>query len=122
MNENNLKQSIVKIAEEDRQEKINLMDKDPSTIMVNPDEKRYILLMIIENDISEEEKIFEVITGRVNAYNYLKDMIECMNIYESKIMGGNVSYNDAISVYDFMSWCQYNELVKRDGFDIEDYS
>lgn len=122
MNENNLKQSIVKIAEEDRQEKINLMEKDPSKIMVNPvKEKRYILLMVTQNDNEEEEKLFEVITGRENAYNYLKNMIECMDIHESKVMGGTVSYDDALSVYQFMSWCQSNGLIECDGFDIEDY-
>lgn len=84
-------------------------------------EKNYLMLFYATIDKGEEEKVFEIVTGREAAYEYIKSMIECIDIHKSKVLVDTVCFKDAASVYEFMKYIRDNNFF-GDSFDIEDYN
>jgi hypothetical protein len=61
-------------------------------------------------------------TGRTEAYNYIKDNILLIGFDpdQSLVLTENVPYKDAKTVTQFIQYLQ-NGLVEEDEFNIEDY-
>lgn len=96
---------------------IELLDEN-SKREKNPEEKQYLLLYYGTFD-NEEVKSFEIREGRTATYVMIKDMIDYIDIYDSKVIVESVPFNEGVSVYQFM---KYMENFFSDGFDIEDYN
>lgn len=87
---------------------------------IRPEDKTYVILYYMTIDTGEDIKSFEVVTGRENAYEYIKGIVEYLDIHESKIMVDNIPYSKAISIYEFMKLMSNHFF--EDSFDIEDYN
>ena len=86
-----------------------------------PDKREYlVLLSYYDESISNT---YQGIVGRQNVFDYIKSIVEEINIQESLILAETVEFKNAINIYDFMKECILNNAVKNDdGFDIEDYN
>lgn len=91
---------------------------DESKKKKSPEKRTYVILYYAHED-GDDIKSFEVIIGRTNTREFIKNMIECLNIHESKILVDTIPYEEALSVYEFM---KAMEIHYSDGFDIEDYN
>lgn len=123
MSDKKLINPIVIMGENEKQEEIKRiqreMAEDPAApLSIHPEEKEYLLLYTGEYE-GEEIKSYEFIKGRTNIYEFIKNMIECIDIHESLVLSESVKISDAISVYKFMK--TFEEYFK-DSFDIEDYN
>lgn len=85
-----------------------------------PKVKTYLVLYIGTDEDGKDIKSFEAIKGRKETFDFIKGMVEYIDIHESKVLTDNVSYNDAASVYDFMKYV--SSIIEEDSFDIEDYN
>lgn len=94
--------------------------RDEVKQQIRPEDKTYIILYYMTIDTGEDIKSFEVVTGRKNAYEYIKGIVEYLDIHDSKVMVDNVPYAKAISVYEFMKLMSNHFM--EDSFDIEDYN
>lgn len=79
----------------------------------NPEEKIYLICIS-----GHSEDMWNIVTGRTEAYNYIKDIIEDINFEESFILVENCTLNQRKSIYAFMKYC---ESFFEDSFDIDDY-
>ena len=85
-----------------------------------PKKKTYIVLYIGTDEDGKDIKSFEVIEGRKETFDFIKGIVEYIDIHESKVLTDNVSYSDAASIYDFMKYV--SSIIEEDSFDIEDYN
>lgn len=111
----------------------------------DPDEKVYLLLLTMYEDISESEKSLPdytykewcIKTGRQNTYDYLKDLLkhEAIDPNESFIIVGSgdtdqvgndsVSFESkAITIFRFMKimFDEHRVLDDGEGFDIDEWN
>lgn len=95
--------------------KVNDEEKE---ILLQKINTRYLILYYLEED-GKELQNFEIIKGRINAYTFLKDLVEVIDLKESKVLTDNVPLKDAISVYEFMK--HVSELIEDETFNIDDY-
>ena len=88
----------------------------------DPAEKQYILLMKCE-DQDGEYYVWEAMQGRSNAYQYIIDNIDDMNINpeESFVLVETVPYKDALTITAFVKYLQNAEFVDPNELDIESY-
>lgn len=86
-----------------------------------PKEKEYLILIVGTDENGDEFKDFEFISGRDNAYFYIKGLVENIDLYESKIIAANDIVNNAKPVVKFMKYCIDEGLIEDPGFDITDY-
>lgn len=91
---------------------------DKSNEVKDPEERKFILLYYTMID-GEEDKSFEEIIGRTKLREFIINMIECLDIHESKILADGVPFDECLTVYEFM---KAMEIHYNDGFDIEDYN
>lgn len=87
----------------------------------NPEERQYIILY---STIGEDGHMWEAMTGRSTAYQWIVDNIEDCEIdpNQSFVLVDNVPYKDALTVTAFVRYLKNAELVSLfDGFDIDDY-
>lgn len=96
------------------------------------EEKKYLVLWVMNDDSSEYGNHFFIGTGRTETYYFLRDNISDIDIHNSYILvetkqtetKSNVrrwymtSIDKAITVYQFLKKVQDNY---HDGFDVEDY-
>lgn len=90
----------------------------------DPEDKLYLILIIGFNENGDEFRDFEWITGRTNAYEFIKDMVkeERADLFQSKIIVETQAIETAKTLVEFMRYCSDNGLVEVDsGFDIMDY-
>ena len=120
--EKNLINPIYFVDDKDKTEKglINPV-KFENQVKKGPESKKYLILFCFYS--SEEEgdnnRTYEIVTGRTNARQLIKNNIEDIDIHESKILVEGVVLEDMISIYEFM---KHIEINYSDGFDIEDYN
>ena len=76
--------------------------------------KEYLICITF---ISDGDYEWNIIKGRKNTYEYIKDMIEYIDVDESFVLVEHLTLDKRISVYKFMKYAQdsYN-----DGFDIDE--
>lgn len=85
-----------------------------------PTKKTYIVLYIGTDEEGKDLRSFEVIEGRKETFDFIKGMVEYLDIHESKVLTDNVAYKDAASIYEFMKYV--SSLLEGESFDIEDYN
>lgn len=110
---------------------INFIGKDDNNKLVNPiqfvdkedpEKRMYLVLYEGTDEEGNDLKSYEYIEGRTATFNFIKNMIDYIDICDSKVIAQNVKLIDAITVYQFMKHIQENELVKDIGsFDIDEY-
>lgn len=87
----------------------------------SPEEREYLLLLYVTDDSGDsDEQRFEIIIGREATYQYIKDMIDGMDINKSKVVVTDVALKDALTVYQFMILMK-NKYYMNDTFDIGEY-
>ena len=131
-NNKKLQPVMVKIKEEDKMMQAAKIEKGDLFISADygqPKDKTYIVLYLGTDEEGKDIKSFEVITGRKEAYTFIKNMIECLDIHESKVLLDPASYTDknnivgyeeSASIYEFMG--HVSQYMEEDSFDIEDYN
>lgn len=83
-----------------------------------PEEREYLVLLSFYN----EQNTFQGIVGRQDTFDYLKSIIETIDIGSSMVLAETVAFKDSITVYEFMKRCIEDGMVQNDdGFDIEEY-
>lgn len=94
-------------------------------LIANDDSVTKSYLLLLKNyDDDEEERDWQIVTGRQDAYEYLRRLIEAEAIIpdESYVLSGTTPFEEAITVYRFMRvMLDRNLVVEETGFDIEDY-
>lgn len=81
---------------------------------------KYLLLIKVPNS---DETFWEVIKGREEAYNYIKDNITIIDVDESFIVANKmkeINLDNMHSIYDFIKFVK-NENDIVDEFDPDDY-
>lgn len=101
-------------------DKTELIEPISFVSKLDPEERKYLILYFgTDPDNGDEIKSFEIITGRTATYEFIKNMIDSIDIHESKVMTTHdMTYDEAGSVYLFMKAMQQFFV---DGFDIADY-
>ncbi len=97
--------------------------KLPPAIIIegkDPEEKMYLVLYIGTDDEGNEIKSYEDIQGRTATYNFIKGMIEFIDIYESRVLVETVVLAKALNVYEFMK--HSSKYINDPSFDIEEYN
>lgn len=82
---------------------------------------KYLLLIKVPNS---DETYWEIITGREEAYKYIKNNISEIDVDESYIVANNIEINldDMHTIYGFIKYVKEesdSDIV--DEFDIDDY-
>lgn len=80
-----------------------------------PEEKQYLICIRGKDGGTDEWNILE---GRTDAYEYIKNNIEYIDLDTSFILVENLPLAKRKSIFAFMKYVQDNY---EDGFDIEDY-
>lgn len=111
-----------KIKEEDLETRKEQIEKGVLFVPTEetPKKKTYIVLYIGTDEDGKDIKSFEVIEGRKETFDFIKGIVDYIDIHESKVLTDKVSYNDAASIYDFMKYV--SSIIEEDSFDIEDYN
>ena len=124
--------SIIKIlGEDEKSEKIEKLlsvplivgdPEDVGTREKHPEERKYLVLYIAtDGDGGEDIKSFEFITGRIATYKFIRNIIESLDIHESKVISEIATMGEMASVYEFMK--HVSSIIDiNDSFDIEDYN
>lgn len=103
------------------------IDKNSDTIQIikhkelaPPEQREYLLLLVYHDE--ELENTFQGYIGRQNVFDFIKSIIEEIDIEKSLIIAETVQFKDALNIYEFMKECILNDMVLNDdGFDIEEY-
>lgn len=80
-------------------------------------EKKYIIMYVMSND--DEERRWMPCTGRDAARDFIKIIVDEIDIKKSLVLVDNVALKNSVNVYTFMK--KMAELYD-DEFDIEDYN
>lgn len=96
------------------------MVKEVEEVKISPEDKTYVILYYLSLDDGEDVKTFDIIKGRKETYEFIKGIIENLDIHKSKIMVDNVPFSKAITIYNFMKYME--RYFQEDSFDIEDYN
>lgn len=83
----------------------------------HPEDRQY-LICIRTKDGSGAQDSWEIVTGRTEAYEYIKENIDIINLEYSFILVETLTLAERKSIYAFM---KYAGDFYSDGFDIEDY-
>lgn len=126
------KKSIISfLGENEKSDKIEELLKNPliigepeniRTVEKSPEERKYLVLYYASDEAGGEDiKSFEFITGRIATYKFIRNIIESLDIHESKVISESATLGEMISVYEFMK--HVSSLIEStDSFDIEDYN
>ena len=86
-----------------------------------PEQREYVLLLEYHNN--DLSNVFQGIIGRQETFDYIKSIIEEIDIEKSIILTETVQLKDALNIYEFMKECILNgTVINDDGFDIEEYN
>lgn len=101
----------------------SLGKKVSSPDVIEPEELRYLILLVSGED-SEENRTFEVIQGRIDAYEYIKSLIisESIDPINSFIMSNLTPLDEAVTIFEFMKYMKESgKITDNSNFDIADY-
>lgn len=124
-NNNGLKTIMVKIDDKDHDKHLEKIQSGDIYISAeeydkSKEKKTYVVLYIGTDEDGNDVKSFEVVEGRKETFEFIKTIVDFLDIHESKILTDNVTYKEAASVYDFMQYV--SSMIEGDSFDIEDYN
>lgn len=117
-----MKEIMTRMTDEDVAEAKKVLDEGKMYIGVPTSKKEYIVLYIGTDDDKQDIKSWEKFVGKdgkEDAFNFIKNMIEHIDIYESKVLVSNVTLSDALTVKEFM---EYTSEEFDPSFDINDYT
>lgn len=87
----------------------------------DPSEKKYLLFFIYADEDGNDVKDWEIIIGRDNFYNFIKQNAETMDMLNSRALTGSLTVEDAVCVADIIRSFKSQGMYQNDGFDIEEY-
>ena len=87
----------------------------------DPNEKVYLIFFIYADEDGNDVKDWEIIVGRDNFYEFVKNNAETMDMINSKALTGTLTVKDATPVADIIRSFKQRGMYKNDGFDIDEY-
>ena len=81
----------------------------------NPEEKEYLICIVNKNGTDYD---WDIIEGRTNVYEYIKEEIEFIDLEKSFVLVESLPLSGRKTIYAFM---KYVQEFYEDSFDIEDY-
>lgn len=87
----------------------------------DPETKLYLILIIGFDEEGDEFRDFEFVTGRTAAYEYIRELVETIDLMASRIVVDTESISNTKPVAKFMKHVIDNGLIDDPGFDIMDY-
>lgn len=101
------------------QEKVKMVDIiNPNKKMEKtPEEKKY--LVCIETRSNSKDGFWEILTGRSEVYEYIKNIIDIIDFENSFILVEDCILEERKSIYAFMKYAK--KFYQYDDFDIDDY-
>ena len=82
----------------------------------SPEVKEYLVLVQYTEDGTTD---FQFINGRTATYEYLKSVVDKIDLDESYVIVETVKIKDRITVYEFLKMCKDRQLFD-DDFDIDE--
>jgi hypothetical protein len=82
-------------------------------------EKQYLLLLFYNTSAEEEDKTFELITGRKETFIFLFENLDSIDHIKSHIVSQTVTIESAISTYSFMRLCLEHHMSEEEKDEIE---
>ena len=99
--------------QEQKKEMVRIVDN--SKPYKNYEEKQYLICIAAPYSDSD---IWNIVTGRTEAYEYIKEHIDIIDFRDSFILVESCTLNERKSIYAFM---KYAGQFYEDNFDIDDY-
>lgn len=89
----------------------------------DPETRQYVILMYLNDSDDNAQCIWDSMSGRSAAYEYIKQYIDIyrFNPDKSVVITDNVPFKDALSVTQFVKYLQNGNLVDDEDFNIDDY-
>jgi hypothetical protein len=82
--------------------------------------KQYLLLLYYTDEgNSDDNKTFEIITGRNDTFDFLFRNMESIDLLKSHVMSQTVSLEKAITAYSFILFCLKEYMTEQEKVDIE---
>jgi len=83
-------------------------------------EKSYIILYYLTDpETKEEDKSWEVCYGRDRTYNFIKSIINYIDLESSKVVVEGLSFDEAKNAYETMKYL--SQYMDDPTFDIDEY-
>jgi len=83
----------------------------------HPEDRQYLICIRAKIDSGVQDS-WDLVTGRTEAYEYIKNVIDDIDLEHSFVLVESVTLAERKSIYAFM---KYAGEFYSDGFDIEDY-
>lgn len=83
----------------------------------HPEDRQYLICIKAKQE-SEFQDSWDIVVGRTEAYEYIKNIIDDIDLDYSFILVESCNLSERKSIYAFM---KYAGDFYSDGFDIEDY-
>jgi len=95
------------------------LEFEKQKIPKDPEEKIYLLCIAFkDNQNDTTDSYWNLVKGRTNARDEIKDMIDYIDFETSFILVESCTLNERKSIYAFM---KHIESLYNDGFDIDEY-
>lgn len=83
-------------------------------------EKQYLLLLYYnDGNATGQEKSFEIITGRNDAFKHIFDELDSIDLLQSHVMSQTVALEKAITAYTFLRFCLEEHMSEQEKDEIE---
>lgn len=92
-------------------------EKEQDIAQKSHEEKQY--LICLRSNQMEDDDRWEIVNGRTEAYEYIKENIYMIDFSSSFILVENCKLSERKSIYAFMKHVE--QFFPEDPFDIEDY-
>lgn len=96
-------------------ERLQNLPEGATDLGKSPEVKEYLVLTQNSEDGTTE---FQFIIGRSATYEYLKSVIDTIDLDESYVIVETVKIKDRITVYEFLKMCKDRQLFD-DDFDVD---
>lgn len=97
-------------------ERLQNLPEDATELGKSPEVKEYLVLYEYIEDKTTE---FTFITGRTQTYEFLKSIIDKIDLDNSYVIVESVKISDRITVYEFLKMCKDRQLF-NDDFDVDE--
>ena len=92
----------------------------------DPEQKQYIILYtdLGWDEVGNEDEFplrWEAVTGRLEAYENIKNNAAVIDIDKSIVLAETVAIKDALTVREFMNYLKNSQLIVDESFDINDF-
>lgn len=91
---------------------------DEKMRLENPERRQYLICISAQAG-SGENDLWQLVTGRTEAYNLIKENIDYIDFFNSFILVETCKLVDRQSIYTFMKHVE--KFYEEDSFDIDDY-